>query len=81
MQLWYVRGGNDILISKSKNIINAENNTSSYTVQKSNRLVMGIIYFFLRIYYFFCGVHIKAVNKIGTPEKPSLSTLSLWRPC
>ena len=40
MQLWYVRGGNDILISKSKNIINAENNTSSYTVQKSNRLVM-----------------------------------------
>ena len=60
------------MISKSKNITNAENNTSSYTVQKSNRLVMGIIYFFLRIYYFFCGVHIKAVNKIGTPEKPSI---------
>ena len=60
------------MISKFKNFTNAGNNTPKYTVQKSNRFVMGIVYFSLRIYYFFCGVHIKAVNKIGTPEKPSI---------
>ena len=70
--VWYARGGNDILILKSKNVTDAGNNTSKYTVQKANRFVMGIVYFFLRIYYFLCGVHIKAVNKIGAPEKPSI---------
>ncbi len=39
---------------------------------KVNGFVMGIIYFALRIYYFFCGIRVKAVNKVGAPERPAI---------
>ena len=49
-----------------------EKNTSSNTVQETNGFVLGIVYAVLRLYYFLCGVRVKAVNKVGAPEKPSV---------
>lgn len=46
----------------------AKNNT----VQKPNGFVLGVIYSCLRLYYFLCGVRMKAINKIGKPEGPSI---------
>lgn len=41
-------------------------------VPKVNGFVLNIIYFALRTYYFFCGVRVKAVNKVGKPERPAV---------
>ena len=42
------------------------------TVQPVNGFVLGIVYFVLRLYFFICGVRVKAVNKVGKPEKPAI---------
>ena len=42
------------------------------TVQPVNGFVLGIVYFVLRLYFFICGVHVKAVNKVGKPQKPAI---------
>ena len=41
-------------------------------VRKPNRFVLGIVYHALKLYYFLCGVRVKAVNKVGKPEEPSI---------
>ncbi len=41
-------------------------------VQKPNGFVLGVVYHCLKFYYFLCGVQMKAVNKVGTPENPSI---------
>lgn len=42
------------------------------TVQRPNRVVLGVVYHCLKFYYFLCGVQMKAVNKVGKPEEPSI---------
>lgn len=46
--------------------------TKSHTVQKPNGFVLGVVYGCLKFYYFLCGVRMKAVNKVGAPETPSI---------
>ena len=46
--------------------------TKNNTVQKPNGFVLGIVYGRLKFYYFLCGVRMKAVNRVGTPENPSI---------
>lgn len=41
-------------------------------VRDVNGFVLGLVYFAIRVYFFLCGVRLKAVNKIGRPEKPSI---------
>lgn len=50
----------------------AEKHSSQNKTPKVNGFVMGIIYFSLRIYYFLCGVRVKAVNKVGKPKGPAI---------
>lgn len=47
-------------------------NKKRKAVQKPNRLILGVVYTVLRVYYFLCGVHMKAINKVGMPEGPSI---------
>lgn len=48
----------------------AKNNTA---VQKENGFLLMFLYGALRVYYFFCGIRIRKVNKCGKmPEKPSI---------
>ena len=41
-------------------------------VRDVNGFVMGLVYYAIRIWYTFCGVRVKAVNKIGKLETPSI---------
>ncbi len=50
----------------------AEAHTAVPKAPKVNNFLWGILYFFLRIYFFLCGVHVKSVNKVGRPESPAI---------
>ena len=41
-------------------------------VRDVNGFVMGLVYYAIRIWYTFCGVRVKAVNKAGKLETPSI---------
>ena len=41
-------------------------------VQKANGFVLGVVYYGIRFYCFLCGMRVKAVNKVGKLEKPSI---------
>jgi len=41
-------------------------------VQKVNGFAMTVIYYALRLYFALCGIKIKAVNKVGTPQAPGI---------
>ena len=41
-------------------------------VQDVNRFVLALVCGGLRLYYSLCGVKVKAVNKVGKPESPSI---------
>lgn len=41
-------------------------------VKTPNSLVLGILYHSLAFYYFLCGVRVKAVNKVGKPQRPAI---------
>lgn len=47
-------------------------NSADTKVRKVNGLVMTVVYYAVRAYFFLCGVRIKTVNKIGKPDKPSI---------
>lgn len=46
--------------------------TTPRTVKKPNGIALGIIYTALRFYYFLCGIHMKAINRVGKPDTPSI---------
>ena len=41
-------------------------------VQKVNGFVLTLVYSAVKFYFRLCGVRVKAVNKVGAPEKPSV---------
>jgi len=41
-------------------------------VQDVNPVLMPLVYYAVRIYFFLCGIRIHTVNKVGKPEKPSI---------
>jgi 1-acyl-sn-glycerol-3-phosphate acyltransferase len=41
-------------------------------VEPVNSFILGLVYFTVRFYYFLCGVHIKAVNKVSKPQSPAI---------
>lgn len=45
---------------------------SKNRVRNVNRFVMDSLYFATRLWLFICGVRVKLVNKVGTPETPSI---------
>ena len=66
-----------ILVSKREVLVAklnryAETHPGVNKAPKVNRFVLGIVYFCLRIYYRLCGVRVKAVNKVGAPERPAV---------
>ena len=46
--------------------------TAPYEVRPVNSLVLWIVYAGLRLYFFFCGIRIKAVNRVGKPKQPAI---------
>ena len=60
----------NILLDKINHYI--ESRAATPKGPKVNRFVLGILYFCLRLYYFLCGVRVKAVNKVGAPERPAI---------
>ena len=49
-----------------------QQNTSKTKVRDVNGFVLTVVYHMVKIYLFFCGVRIKAVNKAGRPVTPSI---------
>ena len=45
---------------------------AAHKVRKVNRPIMFVLYHLVRLYYFLCGIRIRAVNKVGAPEKPAI---------
>ena len=46
--------------------------TAPYEVRPVNGLVLFIVHTALRLYFFLCGVRVKTVNRVGTPEKHAI---------
>ena len=61
----------DRLFAKLNNYA-AKSKKSSHKVRSVNGFVMNVVYFAMRAYLFLCGVRVKTVNKVGTPETPSI---------
>ncbi len=63
-----------IMVNNKDDIsINKRSKSSpKFKVQKVNGFVMNTVYFGVRFYLFLCGVKVKAVNKVGKPENPSI---------
>ena len=62
----------NIFFSKLNSYADKNKSTAKNNVKKTNRFVLNILYFTIRFYYFLCGVHIKAVNKVGKPQGPAI---------
>lgn len=61
----------DILIEKLNNYAEKTKGPKN-AIPNTNRFLLAIVYYVLRIYYILCGVRIKSVNKVGKLEKPSI---------
>lgn len=46
--------------------------TAQNKVRDVNGFVMSLVYHAIRLYYSLCGIRVKAVNKVGRPESPSI---------
>ena len=62
----------NFFFGKLNNYAEKHKKSSPNKVRDVNSLAMFVIYHAVRIWYFFCGVRVKTVNKIGKPEKPSI---------
>ncbi len=62
----------DLLFSKLNNYADKHKKSSKNSVQKVNGFIMTVLYYSIRFYLFLCGVKLKAVNKVGRPEMPSI---------
>jgi len=62
----------DYFFAKLNGFADANKREPQNAVRKPNGFVLNTVYFALRCYYWLCGVQIRAINKVGTPEKPSV---------
>ena len=62
----------DVLFAKLNGYAERHKSTSQNKVQPVNGFVLGVLYYTIRAYMFLCGVKLKTVNKVGTPEAPSI---------
>lgn len=68
--MWLKR---DKLFSKLNDFADKPRYTAKTKVQKCNGFLLTVLYGALRVYYFFRGVRIKTVNKVGKqPEAPAI---------
>ena len=49
-----------------------QNKRAKNKVRDVNGFVMTVVYYAVRAFFFLCGVRVKTVNKVGTPEKGSI---------
>ena len=62
----------NVLFAKLNGYADQHRKTQKNKVQPANGFLMTIAYYGIRFYLFLCGVRVKAVNKIGTLEKPAI---------
>lgn len=62
----------DVLFSKLNNYADKHKKNPHHKVRRTNNFVLGILYTSMRFYYFLCGVRVKAVNKVGKPQRPAI---------
>lgn len=62
----------DLFFAKLNNYASNNKNSTKNNVRKPNGFVLNLLYFTIRFYYLLCGVHIKAVNKVGRPQGPAI---------
>jgi len=62
----------DALFSKLNNYADTHKAVPKTRVKDANGFLMTLVHWGARLYLFFSGVKVKAVNKIGKPENPSI---------
>lgn len=62
----------DVLFTKLNNYASANKKAPANRVRDVNGFLLGVIYAAIRVFFFLRGVHLKTVNKVGQPEKPSI---------
>ncbi|MBO5892276.1 MAG: VTT domain-containing protein [Oscillospiraceae bacterium] len=62
----------DVLFAKLNRYADAHSAAKTVKAPHVNGFAWRILYFFLRIYFFLCGVRVKSVNKVGKPENPAV---------
>ena len=62
----------EVLFAKLNSYAQYHKNGSAAKVRNVNGFVMNLVYYAARIYFFFCGVQVKTVNKVGRPQTPSI---------
>ena len=62
----------DILFAKLNNYADKHKKSNQNKVQDMNGPLMSVLYWAIRFWYSLCGIRVKAVNRIGEPEKPSI---------
>ena len=62
----------DVLFAKLNSFAERHKGTPKNKVRPVNTFVMTVLYYATRVYLFLCGVRLKAVNKVGKPEEPSM---------
>ena len=62
----------DLLFAKLNRYAEKHQAVPQAKTPKVNGFVWGILYSFLRVYFFLCGIRVKPVNKAGKPEGPAI---------
>ncbi len=62
----------EVLFSKLNSFAEQNKKAGTNKVRDMNGFVMTVAYFGIRVWLFLSGVRMKVVNKVGTPEKPSI---------
>ena len=62
----------NLLLSRLDGFAAKSKKSSKNKVQPVNAFVMNTLYFGIRLYLFLCGIHIKTVNRVGTPKSPAI---------
>ena len=63
----------DVLFSRLNSYADSTKENAPFKVRDVNPVVMTVLYYGVRVFFFLCGVKIKTVNKIGRPENPSIT--------
>lgn len=62
----------DVLFGKLNTYAGKHKKTAQIKVRDMNGFVLAVVYRAVSLYYALCGIRVKTVNKVGTPDKPSI---------